>query len=122
MPEENEYNPIPQSTLPSTLTLLDIIKIFNNSTGKEFSTRLTNLNDFLSPYIEPTFAHVVGSPYSNEELGAILTTLARQTLLNSQEIIYTKHLIALLTLELIEQGVKIEDKELIENLEIYNNK
>lgn len=109
----------PTSNSPESIGLLDIIKAYKNGTGAEFPTRLTNINALLSDNIEPLFSNIGGSPYSNEELGEILTFLVRETLLNKNEIIYTKHLVALLTFELAEQGIELESKELQENLETY---
>lgn len=113
---ENEYIPTPQSTPPSNLTLLDIIKAFNNGTGKEYSTRFTNVNDLLSDSIEPLFVNIQGDPYSNEELGEILTELTKQILLIKSEL-YNQHIFnGKLIFELLNQGIKIEDKQLLEEL------
>lgn len=106
----------PQNTLPSGLTLLDIIKTYNNLTGGEFSTRFTNINDLLSGSIEPLFENIQGSPYSNEELGVILTELTKQILLIKCEI-YQQHIFnGKLIFELINQGIDIEDKILLNEL------
>lgn len=110
-----EGNPNP----PNNVDLLDIIKAFNSDTNKEFPTRVIDIKNLLSDHVEPTFEHIRDSPYTNEELGAALTELTKQTLLNKVEIIYIKHLIALLTFELIESGFNINEKELQENLKIY---
>jgi len=117
--EENVYNPVAQSNPPSNLSLLDIIKAFKNSNGLEFSTRLGDIGNLLSDSIEPLFENIQGSPYSNEELAEILNEFARQILLNKREIIYTKHLVALLTFELASQGIEVNNKELLEELKIY---
>ncbi len=119
---EPNYNPEARPDYATAVSLLDIIKNYNYRTNQEFPTRWTNINDLLSPVIEPTFENIQGSPYTNEQLNAILTALTRQTIVNSQEILFLHRLIALLTLEILNQGVKIEDKELIENLEIYCKK
>ena len=112
-----EGNPTP----PDGLTILDIVRVFNSVTNKEFPTRFTNINDLLSPVIEPTFEHIQDSPYTNAELGEILTGLTRQTLVNSKEILYLHRLLALLIFELLEQGIPIENKELINEIKIYLN-
>lgn len=117
MPEE--YIPEAQSNPPNNLSLLDIIKAYSNTTGQEFSTRFTNLNDLLSGSVEPLFENIQGSPYTNEELGAILTELTKQTLVNNREILFLRHLVALISFELIEQGIKVQNKELLENLKQY---
>lgn len=114
MPEE--YIPEPQNNPPSNLSLLDIIKAFKNTTGQEFSTRFTNINDLLSGSIEPLFENIQGSPYSNEELSAILTELTKQILLIKSEL-YNQHIFnGKLIFELLNQGIKIEDKILINEL------
>ena len=91
MPEE-EYIPVGRTTAPNAIDLLDLINTFNSDTGKLFNTRFTNVNDLLSPVIEPTFEHIQDSPYTNAELGAILLGLTKQTLVNSREILFLKHL------------------------------
>ncbi len=117
MPEE--FIPESSPTAPNALTLLDIVRAFNSVTGKEFPTRFTNVNTLLSDNIEPLFSNIAGSPYSNEELGAILLELAKKTLVNTNDIIYLKHLVALLTFDLVKQGIDVESKELLVNLETY---
>lgn len=113
------YIPEGQNNPPSNMNILDIIKVFKSSNNEEYVTRLINVNDLLSGYIEPSFENIQGSPYTNEQLNEILTTLATQTLVNRNEIIYTKHLVALLTLILLEQGIGIPNKELMQNLDKY---
>ena len=113
------FIPEPQATPPNGLTLLDIVKVFNSVTGKEFSTRFTNINDLLGADIHPFFVNIEGSPYSNEQLGAILTELANQTLVNTKEIYLLHHLIALITFDLNKQGIELDNKELQENLQTY---
>lgn len=113
------FTPTANPNTPQSLTLIDILKTFNSLTGKEFSTRWQNVNDLLSPHIEPTFEHIQDSPYTNEELATILNELTKSILVNSKEIIYLKHLIALVTFELLEQGIELPDKELMQNLKIY---
>jgi len=113
------FTPEPRATAPNNITLLDIVKAYNSETGQVFDTRLTNVNTLLSDSIHPLFVNIDGSPYSNEELGAILLELARKTLVNSNEILYLKHLVALITFDLNEQGIELNNKELIQNLEIY---
>lgn len=114
MPEE--YIPTPQTTPPSGLSLLDIIKAYSNTTGQEYSTRFTNINDLLSDSIEPLFENIQGDPYTNEELGAILTELVKQTLLIKSEL-YNQHIFnGKLIFELLNQGIKIEDKVLLNEL------
>lgn len=114
-----DYVPEGNINAPNSITLLDILKTFNSVTGKEFLTRWQNVNDLLSPHIEPTFEHIQNSPYTNEELAAILNELTKSILVNSKEIIYLKHLIALVTFELLEQGIELPDKELMQNLKTY---
>lgn len=66
----------PSSNSPDSVSLLDIVKAYKNTNGDEFTTRFTNINDLLSDNIEPLFENIQGDPYTNEELGAILTELA----------------------------------------------
>jgi hypothetical protein len=113
------FIPEGQRDAPPTISLLTILKGYNSSNNKETDHRYTNVNDLLSDHIRPLFENIRDSPYSNEELGAILTELTRQVLVNAFEIKYTKHLIALLTFTLLEQGMEITDKELQENLKYY---
>ena len=114
-----DYVPEGNPNAPDTITLLDIVKTFNSETGREFSTRFTNVNTLLSDSIHPLFVNIDGSPYSNVELGAILLELARKTLVNTNDVIYLKHLIALITFELDSQGIELDDKELQQNLKTY---
>lgn len=109
-----------QSTDPdSGMSILDIVKLFNQLNNKEYSARLEDLNDLLSEYIRPEFENIEGDPYTNVELGAILSGLTRQVLLNTLEINLLHRLNAKLIFTLMEQGIKIEDKELINELKIY---
>jgi hypothetical protein len=114
-----QYIPEGTPNAPGSISLLTILKAFNPETGQEFPTRFTNVNTLLSDTIAPLFENIQGDPYTNEELGEILTELSKQVLLNSREILYLKHLIALLTFRCEEQGLKIGDKELLQNLETY---
>ena len=99
---------------PSDISLLDIVKAIKN--GTEYETRFTNLNDFFSDNITITFGQVNGDPYTNEQLGEILTELAKQILLIKSEL-YNQHIFnGNLIFELQEQGVKIESKVLLNEL------
>lgn len=108
-----------QSNAPSKVGLLDILKSWKNENNQEFNLRWTDINNLLSDSIHPLFENIDGDPYSNEQLGEILLEIFRQLLVNKKEIIYTKHLIALLTFELQEQGIEINDKELQQNFKTY---
>lgn len=113
------FTPESNPNVPEAITLLSILKAFNSATNREFPTRLTNVNDLLSDTIRPLFDHIRGDPYSNEELGAILTELTKQIMLNTREIVYLHHLIALITFDLDKQGIELDDKELQQNLQTY---
>jgi hypothetical protein len=106
-----------QNIAPNELTLEDVLTILRGTT--EFKTRLTNVNDLLGSSITPLFENIEGDPYSNVELGDILLSLANSINVNTKEILFLKHLIAQLTFEIVDQGVKINNKDLIENLNIY---
>jgi len=113
------FVPESNSTQPNELSLLDIVKAFRSTNNQEFPVRFLNINQLLSPVIQPNFENIQNSPYTNVELNTILTGLTQQTLVNTRDIIYTKHLVALLTFELIEQGIDIENKELLQNIKTY---
>lgn len=115
----SNYIPENNPNAPNTITLLSILKAFNSDTNREFPTRFTDVNQLLSRHIEPSFENITGSPYSNEILGEILLELARGIAVNRKEIINAKHLIALLTFNLLEQGIEIDDKELTDNMKQY---
>ena len=114
-----KFIPEANPNAPNTITLLSILKAFNSTTNVEFPTRFTDVNELLSDNIHPLFENIEGSPYSNEELGEILLEMARGILVNKQQIEYTKHLLALLTFTLLDQGVEVTEKELLENLKLY---
>ncbi len=102
---------------PNQISLLTIIKAWDSITNKEFPTRFTNVNTLLSDTIEPMFENITGDPYSNEELGAILTELTKQIMLIKSEI-YNQHLFnANLIFALLEDGINVEEKILINELE-----
>jgi len=116
MADEPTYNPVPQSTPVDGLTLLDIVRAFNSSTGKEYSTRFVNVGNLLQDTIEPLFSNIQGSPYSNQELGDILTEITKQIMLIKSEIEYQHIFNGNLIFELQEQGIKFESEILLNEL------
>lgn len=115
-----DYNPQAENSPPGSISLLTILRVINSANNEEFVTQFKNVNDLLSRTITPSFTNITGSPYDNVELGEILMELFKQILVNRNEIIYTKHLIALLTFELIEeQGIDVNDDELQQNMKLY---
>lgn len=114
-----DFVPQPKTNAPNSVTALDIIEIFKSSTGKNFDIRVQNLLDLIQNGGHVQFVNVDGSPYTNVQLNQIFTTFTNQILVNTQEINNLKHLIALLTFTLLEQGINSFDKELLRNLEIY---
>lgn len=108
-----------QSALPTNISNLDVIKLIKSTTREEYDSRLSQFITFLNSRIRPEFENITDSPYSNAELGAILNQLSQQILVNSLEIQTLHRLNALLIFELIEQGIKIESQELINELQQY---
>jgi len=99
--------------------LLDLAKLIKSGTSQEYQTRMTNLNDFFSEHVTPSFEHITGSPYTNEELSVILELLTSQIAVNTKEILYLHRLLALLIFELLEQGIEFEHKELYNEVKQY---
>lgn len=115
----SNYIPENNPNAPNTITLLSILKAFNSDTNREFPTRFTDVNELLSRHIHPSFEHIDGSPYSNEELGAILTEITRQLLAQKNEILYLHRLLALTIFELDAQGIEFSHKELYNEIKKY---
>lgn len=63
-----------------------------------------------------------GEDATVETLEADIRMLASLIAKNTKEILYLHRLIALLVFELIEQGIEIESKELLNELKTYLNK
>jgi len=102
---------------PSDITLLDIVKAIKN--GTEYETRMTNLNDFFGENLSLTFEQIYGDPYLSATLGPVLEEIDKILKAHTKELLYLNRLLALLLFELIEQGIEIESKELLEELKIY---
>jgi len=114
-----DFVPSSNENIENSINLASILKVYNTLTNREFATRFNDVNELLSEFIRPHFGNVQDSPYSNEQLGQILTELTKQTVDNTREILYLHRLIALLIFELLEQGIEVESKELINELKIY---
>lgn len=88
---------------------------------------LRNINQYATPYD----IYLVGNAILGdtdaldtrveviEEDITSLEEAARQILINKREIERTKHLIAIMTFMLLEQGIELENKEIINNLKLY---
>jgi len=88
---------------------------------------LRNINQYATPYdiylvgnaiLGDTDALDVRVEVIEEEITS-LEEAARQIIVNKREIERTKHLIAIITFMLLEQGIEMNDKELIINLKQY---
>lgn len=110
-----------QSTNPTNIALLDVIKLIRNSTRQEYDSRLSQFITFLNPEVRPAFENIIDSPYTNEELGSILISLQKQILVNTLEIESLHRLLAKLIFEINEQGIRIESEDLINELNYIDN-
>lgn len=64
MPEN--YTPTPTDISPSDIALLDIVKVYDNSTGKEFVTRFSNINQlFVNSMVYPSLSNNTTTPLNN---------------------------------------------------------
>ena len=113
--------PYTQTPATNSISLLTILKVINSPDNKEFFTRFTNVNELLSEHITPSFDHITGSPYTNEEISDILTLVTSQLATQKKEILYLHRLLALLIFELLEQGIEFEHKELYNEIKQYLN-
>lgn len=114
-----DFTPEPQTTPPEGINLLAIIKAYNSANGKEFATRLTNVNVLLSDNITPKWVNISGDPESNVTLKEILDDLQNQINVNKLEILYLHQLIAKIIFTLESQGLKVEFGELIDEMKTY---
>jgi hypothetical protein len=108
-----------QTINPNQTSLGDLITLIRSSTRENYNQHLSQFIAFLGPEIRPTFEHITGSPYTSEELGAILTDFQQQITVNKLEIRYLHTLLAKLIFELYSQGIEISDKELLNEMRTY---
>lgn len=111
--------PTSQGVNPNQTALADVIALIRSSTRENYNQHLSQFIEFLNPHIRPTFEHISGDPYSNEELDEILTGFQQQITVNTLEIRYLHTLLAKLIFVLLEQGIDIEDKELLNEIKLY---
>lgn len=113
--------PTPQGVNPNQTSLADVITLIRSSTRENYNQHLSQFIAFLGPEISPTFEHITGSPYTSEELGAILADFQQQITVNKLEIRYLNILLAKLIFVLLEEGFEINDKELLNEVKTYLN-
>jgi len=105
---------------PSDIALTDVVKLIKN--GTEYQTRISNLDDFFGENLTLTFEQIYGDPYLSETLAPVLEEIDKILKAHTKELLYLNRLIALLVFELVQQGIEVNSKELLIELEIYLKK
>ena len=104
---------MPSADAPSSLTIEDLLKIYERLPGTTvYFTDLINILNSISERDASEDATI-------ETLSADISALSSIIAKNTKEILYLHRLIALLVFELIEQGIEVESKELLNEFKTY---
>jgi len=109
MPDATEPT-VTASTFP---TVDDLIAIYESIPGNT-----AYITDLLIA-LRAISARDANEDASVESLSDDIATLSALILANTREILYLHSLVGRLVLELIEQGIEIESKKLLQELELY---